>query len=197
MRYNNREKLSGYFDLFILFVELDIFIWVLFELSYTLRPFVYEVGRILIILYILELIIQFLLNPRPKSYFRRYWNQYISLIILFFIYNRFRAVSASNQFLFLYSKLFLGTVEIILFVNFISKLSRLRDIWKGFKVSPAQLIIMSFATIILIGSFLLYLPYSRSDGGTMHYIDALFTSTSAVMVDRGVMIQSDRACCYS
>jgi len=193
MRYNNREKLSGYFDLFILFVELDIFIWVLFELSYTFRPFVYEVGRILIILYILELIIQFLLYSRPKSYFRRYWNQYISLIILFFIYNRFRAVSASNQFLFLYSKLFLGTVEIILFVKFISKLSRLRDIWKGFKVSPAQLIIMSFATIILIGSFLLYLPYSRSDGGTMRYIDALFTSTSAVCVTGLIVVDTGTA----
>jgi trk system potassium uptake protein TrkH len=102
-------------------------------------------------------------------------------------------VSGSDYLLFLYSKLFLGTVEIIIFIKFLTKLTVIKDIPKSFKVNPAQLIIVSFATIILIGSFLLYLPYSRPDGKSMRYIDALFTSTSAVCVTGLIVLDTGNA----
>jgi len=193
MKYSSKEKIARYFDLFILFVEIDIFILILFELSYSFRPFVYNTGRILIVLYILDLTVQFLLNPRPKSYFLKYWHQYASLFSLILLYNRFSAVPESNQFLFLYSRLFLGCVEVIIFIKFITRLERIREIWGSFKVNPAQAIIMSFASIILLGSFLLYLPYSRPSDTTMRYIDALFTSTSAVCVTGLIVVDTGTA----
>ena len=117
MRYNNTEKLSNYFDMFILFIELDIFIWVLFELSYVFRPVVYEVGRILVILYILEIIVQFFFNPSPKAYFKKCWHLFVSAAILFLLFNRISAVDTSHRFIFIYSKLFLVSVEFILFAK--------------------------------------------------------------------------------
>ena len=89
MKYNNKEKFANYLDLFILFIELDIFIWVLFELGHTLRPFVYQVGRILIILYIFELLFQFIMEPRFKIYIRKQLRNLVSLCILIFLFNRF------------------------------------------------------------------------------------------------------------
>jgi len=50
------------------------------------------------------------------------------------------------------------------------------------KLSPAQLIILSFALIILIGALLLVLPISAQVGKTVPFIDALFMSTSATCV---------------
>ncbi len=50
------------------------------------------------------------------------------------------------------------------------------------KQSPARIIALGFAAAILIGSLLLTLPCSVQDGVTMRYIDALYTSTSAVCV---------------
>lgn len=50
------------------------------------------------------------------------------------------------------------------------------------KQSPARIIALGFALVILIGSGLLMLPVSIQDGVTVHYIDALYTSTSAVCV---------------
>ncbi len=47
-------------------------------------------------------------------------------------------------------------------------------------LNPAQTFIVSFIAIIFIGSFLLLLPNATHDG--ISYIDALFTSTSAVCV---------------
>lgn len=48
--------------------------------------------------------------------------------------------------------------------------------------SPARLISLGFAATILLGSALLMLPCSVRDGAELKYIDALYTSTSAVCV---------------
>ena len=48
--------------------------------------------------------------------------------------------------------------------------------------SPARIITLGFLLVILIGSLLLMLPCSVKDGVSVSYIDALYTSTSAVCV---------------
>ena len=50
------------------------------------------------------------------------------------------------------------------------------------RLTPAQIITLGFALLILIGSILLSLPISVQDGVELKYIDALYTSTSAVCV---------------
>ena len=50
------------------------------------------------------------------------------------------------------------------------------------KLSPSRIIALGFASAILIGSLLLMLPCSIQDGVDLKYIDALYTSTSAVCV---------------
>ncbi len=50
------------------------------------------------------------------------------------------------------------------------------------KITPFQMITMSFSLIILIGSLLLSLPVSSADGSHCSYLNALFTSCSAVCV---------------
>ncbi len=50
------------------------------------------------------------------------------------------------------------------------------------KLSPPQLIALGFAAVIMIGSGLLMLPFSIRPGVELNYIDALYTSTSAVCV---------------
>ena len=48
--------------------------------------------------------------------------------------------------------------------------------------SPARIIAFGFMAVILTGSFLLMLPVCVNPGVSLHYVDALFTSTSAVCV---------------
>ena len=50
------------------------------------------------------------------------------------------------------------------------------------KLRPAQIIIISFLVLILLGSVLLSLPFATRSGHPISYLDALFTSTSAVCV---------------
>ncbi len=50
------------------------------------------------------------------------------------------------------------------------------------RLSAAQIIALGFASLILLGSGLLMLPGSVKDGVSLRYVDALYTSTSAVCV---------------
>ena len=48
--------------------------------------------------------------------------------------------------------------------------------------SPFRVIILGFLLVILMGSFLLMLPISTQEGVSTPFLEALFTSTSAVCV---------------
>lgn len=52
----------------------------------------------------------------------------------------------------------------------------------GKRTNPSLILAVSFLVIIIIGTGLLLLPHSVKDGVTLAWIDALFTSTSAVCV---------------
>lgn len=58
------------------------------------------------------------------------------------------------------------------------------------KLDPTQVMIMGFATIILIGAFILNLPISTKNGESIGFLDALFTSTSAVCVTGLVVVDT-------
>jgi len=50
------------------------------------------------------------------------------------------------------------------------------------QLSPARIFIFSFALVILLGAMILWLPLAAGKGGHLSFVDALFTSTSAVCV---------------
>ncbi len=50
------------------------------------------------------------------------------------------------------------------------------------KMSPGRFIALGFVLVILIGALILFLPVSHNEGVDVAFIDALFTSTSAVCV---------------
>ncbi len=50
-----------------------------------------------------------------------------------------------------------------------------------FKISPAQITVLGFLLLILLGTLLLCLPFA-SAGDSVHFVDALFTATSATCV---------------
>lgn len=53
---------------------------------------------------------------------------------------------------------------------------------KKFTLSTTQMILLSFLATVLLGSLLLSLPISSTDGKSVPYIDALFTATTATCV---------------
>lgn len=58
------------------------------------------------------------------------------------------------------------------------------------KMQPAQIMVMGFAITILIGGILLNLPIATKSGESIGFLNALFTSTSAVCVTGLIMVDT-------
>lgn len=61
---------------------------------------------------------------------------------------------------------------------------------KKFFLDPPKILVLGFAAIILIGSFLLMLPVATMDGKGLAFINALFTATSATCVTGLVVVDT-------
>lgn len=88
-------------------------------------------------------------------------------------------LSRKHSFPFLFFTLY-AIIEIIMIVIGYSVMTNENK--RIFKLTPARIIALGFCAVILLGTVLLMLPISQT--GRMHigFIDALFTSTSAVCV---------------
>ena len=75
-----------------------------------------------------------------------------------------------------------------LFFVFLREFSSLKIDYKRTILNPAQLFSLSFLSIILIGSFLLMLPRATHSG--ISFLDAIFTSTSAVCVTGLIVVDT-------
>jgi trk system potassium uptake protein TrkH len=58
------------------------------------------------------------------------------------------------------------------------------------QLKPPQVLVLGFAAIILIGAFLLTLPIANTGGTPLHFINALFTATSATCVTGLVVVDT-------
>jgi Trk-type K+ transport system membrane component len=79
-------------------------------------------------------------------------------------------------------------VRIAVLFTFIREFSEIKFNYKRTLLNPAQLFVASFLLIIFIGSFLLMLPNATYEG--ISFIDALFTSTSAVCVTGLIVVDT-------
>lgn len=58
------------------------------------------------------------------------------------------------------------------------------------KLNPPKILVLGFAVIILVGAFLLTLPFATADGIGLSFLDALFTATSATCVTGLVVVDT-------
>lgn len=71
-------------------------------------------------------------------------------------------------------------IKVVMVVVFLIDLSRIRLNYRSRKVHPALVFVLSFGIIITLGALALMLPRATHSG--IHFMDALFTSVSAVCV---------------
>jgi trk system potassium uptake protein TrkH len=79
-------------------------------------------------------------------------------------------------------------IRIPVILTFIRELSEVKFSYRRTLLNPAQFFVVSFILIILLGSFLLMLPKATVDG--ISFIDAMFTSTSAVCVTGLIVVDT-------
>jgi trk system potassium uptake protein len=137
----------------------------------------------------LHYIVRLLYDFEPKEFLKQTWFEGIMMAILvidFFGYNLFGKLLIQTFFEELgfqsyrdISTVFIQSYLLIIVGVEIGKSSTLIPI---IKIHPANLFILSFLLIISMGTFLLMLPEMTVKAGSMSFMEALFTSTSATCV---------------
>lgn len=79
-------------------------------------------------------------------------------------------------------------LRLAIILKLITEFTRARISYKRSLLNPAQLFILSFMLLILSGALLLMLPKATTNG--ISFIDALFTSTSAVCVTGLIVVDT-------
>ncbi len=180
-----KSVLSLIENLFLLFSFLGLICIVYlfgFDLDYRLTQGINLVFSLLTDIFLGLVFIRMVLNMGKKRKWQAFFLDIVLLLLLSFIViekNIFPEWLETNFPIlnFLKKNILLYLIILVLFITEISKRSLF--IFLG-KLNPALLFVISFIFLILMGTGLLLLPRSTVSG--ISFIDALFTSTSAVCV---------------
>lgn len=107
------------------------------------------------------------------------------LIIIYIILIHFFSQEAHSHLSFLYND---NWLKFAILLTLIREFAEQKINYKRTLLNPAQLFIASFLVIIFIGTFLLMLPNATYT--EISYLDALFTSTSAVCVTGLIVVDT-------
>ncbi|MFH1768572.1 MAG: TrkH family potassium uptake protein [Candidatus Omnitrophota bacterium] len=178
-----------------------------------MKKFDYIIGGI-------SLLAFFILLAQLSSYFDRFSRLFrmvnISILAIFVfdvllraILSKNKAVHIKNNFIdfivfvpfvqfikgFNYSDFSVIVWQIVIIAMLVSRVRKVNKFVNLLSLRPAQLMIASFAFVILSGTILLMLPMAAGSGVKTPFIDALFTATSATCVTG--LIVKDTASYYS
>jgi trk system potassium uptake protein TrkH len=112
-------------------------------------------------------------TPSKRDYFRRNWLDILILIPIVIAFINLKTMTASA--------LVIGR-QLVVATRAITLIRGVNTVVAGLQARPAQLLAISFALTIALGTLLLTFPAATSDQQGTPFLDALFTATSATCV---------------
>jgi len=137
--------------------------------------------------FVITLLIKFFISDTKWEYVKQYPFEF-GLLILFIVSIFFEEiVSVEEPHVLIrratthsFIKLYFVIIQIYIIINGIITLAKTREKWLFFSLNPARILMTSYLFVIIAGMFMLKLPKATYSG--INWIDALFTSTSAVCI---------------
>ncbi len=159
---------------------------------------------IIAILLITEIVTDYRLSPYKKIYFKS--NLFSLCFALFylglFFYTKlslpgfgFGSITGAGPPVITagYAPIVIIIRNIFMILKVFSRFRRLAGFIENITIHPAQTIFFSFLVVIIVGTFLLMLPFSTTRESGLPFIDSLFTATSAVCVTGLIVVDTATA----
>ncbi len=156
-----------------------------FHLTEAQRSLILSGFEIVVVVFVLQEFLRILIERPWLNYFRSRWLElifavFLSLSLLNKNLLERHLISSSD---FTVSELFLvylGSTQFLLFFTELVRFIRSHSIVSRFEITPSRILFLSFSLTILVGALALKLP--KASVSPISWIDAFFTSTSAVCV---------------
>jgi trk system potassium uptake protein len=159
------------------------------------KDFLFNIIKASFAFYVLHYIVRIVYDFNPAKLLKDTWFEGLLMAILLIegiSFNLFDTLILEEIFSFFdvsrYRDLSTLFIQFYFFTVVIIEAGRSSTYLPRFKVHPATVFIASFLVIIFSGTGLLMLPEMTNIQGSMNFVDALFTSTSATCVT-GLMVE--------
>lgn len=182
------DRYSGRFLAFIALLAFSIFILQYgFYISDQLNDVLNIMNFLVFSLFIFYQVGRIVYAEDRKSYLKTRWLDILILILIiihtifFLVFPKFFTTLAKFFQVLDLNLFYIIVIQIYILISLLVKAVRLSHIIAEYKIQPAKIFLFSFLLIIFFGTGLLMLPKATTTG-QIKFIDALFTSTSAVCV---------------
>ncbi|MFP4302541.1 MAG: TrkH family potassium uptake protein [Spirochaetaceae bacterium] len=141
-----------------------------------------------------EIIEEYLRAPVRKNYLRQHLFSLLSFLVFVTLFGYSKLAAGVNE-----EFGSLGYLSVIIVRNLfltlrvISRLRRLSEFMRSVLNQPAQTVVLSFSMAILVGTLLLMMPFTTTDGMGLTFTESLFTATSAVCVTGLIVVDTATA----
>ena len=185
-------------DRFIVFAAVLGVVSVIFENSLLSGPFVRVFGHVLDFVLLGIMLFEFYMLRQSfgdaMSFWKRYWGMFIFLLtfVCLFVYVKFHVFFIPQESIFDQRSWFPVVLSFYFVTRIFMRIKRLNEIFSRAVIHPSQTFILSFMALIIFGTVLLMFPLSCA-GEKIGFIDALFTSVSAVCVTGLVVVDTPTA----
>lgn len=115
---------------------------------------------------------------------------FLFIFLVLFVYNKTIDIAALQDRFGGISRGVLVLRNLFIILKVFSRIKKLSTFFEGITTQPAQTILLSFMMVILTGALVLMLPFTTVARDGMHFLDALFTATSAVCVTGLIVVDT-------
>lgn len=202
--YGSKLKTERYFKLLSLVVSVFALAVLTYYYGFEHSPseeyFLLGFIRISFLFYIIHYFVKIFYDFNPVLFIKKNWFEGLMVFILIIdgiSYTFFHTLVIESFFRGLGFDALSGLSELFiqayLFVIVATELRKSGEFIPATKIHPAVLFILSFAILIFIGTGLLMLPEMSTAPGSMNFIDAFFTATSATCVTGLIVVDTATA----
>lgn len=191
--YGNKGKVLSLFRILNLFVSIGAILTLIFYYGFEhddeTRQWIFGIVQTSFGFYVFHYIVRFIYDFHPLEYLKRTWFE--GLIMLFLVIEAFSFNVFNVLFMEVVFKRFgldsatdftVVLLQLYFFIVVLIELQKSTSFLPSFRVHPSYIFIGSFLALIFGGTFLLMLPEMTTIEGSMGFVDAIFTSTSATCV---------------
>ncbi|OGU14879.1 MAG: hypothetical protein A2X61_11875 [Ignavibacteria bacterium GWB2_35_12] len=192
--------IKKYLDILLSGIGLLSVILLIFVIGFRLPTWQFnlinELIDFLIVIYILQEFIRLLFVSKLFRYLKdRWFDNTLALLLLVTLIFPSTMIDIVRIIMPQFSIkeltiLYIGIIQSTIIFTIILKTLRYNYMFSKIKLHPGAIFALSFAFLIISGSLLLMLPRATPPGNPIRYIDALFTSTSAVCVTGLIVVDT-------
>lgn len=198
----NHSKVTFYFDLFMMGVVLLLISSFILEygfyLSNEIRILLHQLDLLIVGVFIGEFLLKLLLSQKKRTYLNE--NRIVFFLLVSFLLSIFLLKNPTGPSGLMYPLDKIGMLawpgnSIIIFQIYalaclLLRIPQLNKAITVLKIKPPWVVILTFVSIITVGTLLLLLPRATVPGKETTIMDALFTATSATCVTGLVVLDT-------